>query len=89
MWYKRSIENYFPNASYEAIGVNVAQLPVDRVDRDYYNFSQVNGYKKSHLSSLTYGMKRTDYEKELETFTVNGEQMTELQLLLLKLVKII
>ncbi len=89
MWYKRSIENYFPDASYEAIGVNVAQLPVDKFDRDYYNFSQVTGYNKNQLPLLTVRMKRTDYEKELKTFTVNGEQMTELQLLLLKLVKII
>jgi hypothetical protein len=91
MWYKRSIENYFPNERYAAIGVNVASIPLDRNDRDYYKFENGTplGYNKNNLSKLPKGMGRTNYENGLKHFIVNGEDLSELQLLLLKLVKII
>lgn len=89
MWYKRTIENYFPNTRYQAIGVNVAAIPVDKADRDYYDFSDAIGYSKGKLPFLPQEMGRADYEKGLKKFMINGENITKLQLLLLKLVKIV
>jgi hypothetical protein len=91
MWYKRSIENYFPNPRYEAIGVTVNSIPVDRRDRDYYKFENGKplGYNKNYLSQLPDTMGRHDYEKGLKHFRLNGEDLSELQLFLLKLIKII
>lgn len=89
MWYKRSIENYFPNIRFQVVGVNTAVIPMDKDERDFYDFSNATGYSKNKLAQLPQDMGRANYEKGLKKFVVNGEEMTELQLLLLKFVKII
>lgn len=92
MWYKYAIDNYFPNKCYEAIGADVNTIPLN-IERDYFNFDKVSGYSKNQLPLLVQNMNRTDYEKELRKFSIHigGKQevVSELQLLLLKLVKII
>lgn len=91
MWYKRAIENYFPNAQYEAQGMDVSKLPEVPAERDYYKIDggSVLGYDKNKLPVIAKKMSRTDYERHLMKFSLNQMTISELQLLLLKLVKII
>lgn len=89
MWYKRAIENYFPNIRFQAVGVDTTLIPVDKEERDFYNFGNIPSYSKNKLAQLPQDMGRDEYEKGLKKFVINGEEITELQLLLLKLVKII
>ena len=91
MWYKREIENYLTNDHYEENGVDVSGFPTELKQRDYFKISEsVPGYHKSKLSVIAEKMSRADYESlGLRFFTVNGLQISELQLFLLKLVKII
>lgn len=92
MWYKREIENYFTDDCYIDEGVNVTGFPSDLNLRDYYliDKSSAHGYEKSLLSSIAEKMSRSDYDTMAsKAFSVDGELMTEMQLFLLKLVKII
>lgn len=89
MWYKRTVENYFPNKCFQRLGMNTTVIPTNQSERDFYNFGNAPGYNKNQLSLLPQGMERMDYETGLKKFVVNGESMTELQLLLLKFIKII
>lgn len=88
MWYKRAIENYFPVESYRAIGANIEKIPAAEAERDYLKYND-DIYQKKDLPKLTVSMTRSKYEKNLKKFPFNGEQISELQLFLLKLVKII
>lgn len=69
--------------------MNTTVIPTNQSERDFYNFGNAPGYNKNQLSLLPQGMERMDYETGLKKFVVNGESMTELQLLLLKFIKII
>lgn len=93
IWYKRAIENYFPETQYQNIGIDTTQFPVGANANWDYREIKYGGYKKKRLPQLTVGMSRSNYEQELEhfTITINGEQryMSEFELLLLKLVRII
>lgn len=91
MWYKRAIENYFPNAQYEAQGMDVSELPEVSAERDYKKIcgNTVPGYDKNKLPKIAEKMSRTDYERNLKKFSLNQMTISELQLLLLKLVKTI
>lgn len=90
MWYKRCIENYFPNEAYEEAKMNTSNITETGVDRDYLKISEkIAGYSKDKLPSLTSKMSRKKYESGLKHFYVNGEDLSELQLFLLKLVRII
>lgn len=93
MWYKRAIENYFPERQYQNIGINTASFPAN-VNNDWsYREIKHGGYKKNKLPQLIPGMNLSDYEQELQQFIVNvngvNKQMSEFELFLLKLVKII
>lgn len=88
MWYKRAIENYFPIESYRSIHANIENIPETAEERDYLKFDE-DIYQKKDLPKLTKGMTRSKYEKTLKKFPFNGEEISEMQLFLLKLVKII
>ena len=90
MWYKRSIENYFPNEAYEYLGLNTDSITDITAERDYLNIEEcLRGYQKHKLPLLTCAMSRKKYEDNLKHFNVNGEDLSEIQLFLLKLVRII
>lgn len=91
MWYKRTIENYFPNQQYEKSDINTSKFPAAPLDRDYFKIDSntADGYNKEKLPSLAEGMNRNDYETGLKQFIINGNDISEIQLFLLKLVKII
>lgn len=91
MWYKRAVENYFPKEKYEELGVNVDKAPDSSIGYDYFKIDKdkVPGYKKNMVSELAKRMSRADFEKNARHFNVNGTDMSEIQLLLLKLVKLI
>lgn len=89
MWYKREIENYFPDTHFKRIGVDPDNWPQLPEDRNYKKLSEGTGFKKDKLKNLTDGMSREKYEEGLKMFHCNGYKMSELQLFLLKLVKLI
>ena len=90
MWYKRCIENYFPNDAYEEAQMDTSKITETGVNRDYLKISEkITGYSKDKLPSLTSKMSRRKYETGLKHFYVDGEDLSELQLFLLKLVRII
>lgn len=88
MWYKRAIENYFPKERYEEIGVSIGENELsDYVDigKEY----KPHGYDKKLLPKLAEEMSRSMYERNLKRFNVNNVNMSEIQLLLLKFVKLV
>ena len=95
MWYKRAIENYFPASQFDNLGLQSATAPVAPSDWSYKNLGGkkrgvgIRGYKKSRLSDVSYGMSRVDYNTNCSSFNLNGLNVTEMQLFLLKLVKLI
>ena len=91
MWYKRSIENYFPNEAYVAANMDPSSIKETGKQRDYVKITKYNisGYDKNKLQSLTLTMSRKQYEDNLKHFYFNDEELSELQLFLLKLVRII
>lgn len=90
-WYKREIENYFPDRLYSSMGVNTSAIPADATLRDYFKISnQCQGYHKSMIKTFAKSMGRSVYETNLKTFPLeDGESVSEFQLLLLKMAKII
>lgn len=90
MWYKREIENYFPDEHFQRIhSVDLAKWPTLPIDRNYKKLSEGTGFKKDKLKELTTGMSREKYEKGVKVFQCQGISISELQLFLLKLVKLI
>lgn len=89
MWYKRAVENYFPKECYERMGINVDECDASPLGWDYYNIGNIAGYKKNMVPNLVSDMSRQKYEKRLKHFCINGVDMSEMQLLLLKFVKLI
>ena len=91
MWYKRSIENYFPNEAYISAGMDPSLITESGIQRDYVKItsSNISGYDKDKLQLLTCAMSRQQFEDNLKQFNINGENLSEFQLFLLKLVRII
>lgn len=89
MWYKRAIENYFPAAQYDNLGYPSNTAPTVPADWSYKDLGKINRYGKSHLFDVSVGMSRSAYEANCTQFAIGGESMSEMQLLLLKLVKLI
>lgn len=91
MWYKRAIENYFPNNAYQGAAMDTSCLPHERELRDYTKIDKkiVKGYAKDKLQELPNQMSRSDYETGLKHFIIHGEDYSEIQLFLLKLVYMI
>lgn len=88
MWYFKEIENYFPEKQYKAIGLDTKQAPNEVQDWHYKKMGDFPGYNKNNLSMLTKGMTYDDYEDGLQHFP-NAGGISEIQLFLLKLVRII
>lgn len=92
MWYKRAIENYFPKTQFDNLRYDTSTVPATPADWSYKNLGGkggIRGYKKQNLSDLKEGMSRSDYESNCAQFVVGGVSMSEMQLFLLKLVKLI
>ena len=92
MWYKREIENYLTNDHYEENGIDTSGFPQSLQQRDYFKITPESapGYQKSKLFSIAEKMNKADYDSMgLKMFFMNGINMSEIQLFLLKLVKII
>lgn len=88
MWYKCAIENYFPKENYRMIHADTSKIPDNEEEKDYLKFDE-SIYHKRDLSKLTQGMTYSKYEQSLKRFPFYGTDISELQLFLLKLVKII
>lgn len=89
MWYKRAIENYFPAAQFDNLGYPSNTAPAAPVDWSYKDLGKISHYKKNHLFDVSVGMSRADYEVNCTRFAVGAENMSEMLLFLLKLVKLI
>ncbi len=91
MWYKRMIENYFPDNAYLHIGCDLTIFNTLKEVRDYRKISgkTIRGYKKDDIGRLTEVMGWRDYNRGLVQFPHNGVMYTELELLLFKMCKII
>ena len=92
MWHKRAIENYFPDSRYENIGCDVSAMSRLRPEqRDYFKIENktVKGYDKNSLDRLLEGLDRNMLEANLKKFRIGDKEYSEMELFLLKLVKII
>lgn len=93
MWYRRDIENYFPEKCFIALGYSVKDPSLVgsyyvKAEEKYIK-GEFGKYDKNDTSHLPAAMSKADYEVGLQTFIINGLSINELQLLLLKFVKII
>jgi len=88
IWYFREIENYFPDKQFKAIKLDPNKAKDKNPDWHYRNLGTIPGYDKKNLSKLTNGMSYDDYEDGLQHFSSEGGK-SEMQLFLLKLVRII
>lgn len=90
MWYKRAIENYFPREKYEKLGVDMDSFN-DTLPYDYKKFGDKipSGYKKDMMRYISDCMSYNDFEYNTEHFDINGRNLSEIQLLLLKIAKIV
>lgn len=92
VWYKRAIENYFPIEEYEKLGVDMSEA---RSCADYDYFKHITKGKRQGLYDKKMMIdigKSATYESltsRLRTFTVNEKDYNEMQLLLLKIAKIV
>lgn len=85
VWYKREIENYFPDSQYEALGIALPPDLPSGTARDYVKLS----IDKGRVPELVLNMGRKDFERQLKVFHIQGRYLSEFQLLLLKLVKLV
>lgn len=88
IWCFREIENYFPAKQYELIGLDPASCGDKTPDWHYRDLSKIPDYSKNDLPKLIKGMSYDDYEDGLIHFPSQGG-ISEMQLFLLKLVRII
>ena len=89
IWHKRAIENYFPAEQFDNLGFQSNTAPTVPADWSYKDLGKIKRYDKKHLFNVSVGMSRTTYEANCSQFIVGGESMSEMQLFLLKLVKLI
>ena len=91
MWYKRAIENYFSDEQYVAQGIDTSRFPMEAEKRDYFKIDagSATGYGKNKLPLLAEGMGRAGFERGLKQFDIGGQKISEMQLFLLKLVKVV
>lgn len=90
MWYKRAIENYFPREKYVELGVDMDSFK-DTLPYDYKKFDKdtPKGYKKDLMQSISDGLSYKYFEENTEHFDVDDRKLSEIQLLLLKIAKIV
>ena len=89
MWYRREIENYFPDSAFIALG-KVRKAGKGLFENNpYAHVKDYYPYKKNDLKRLPMNMTRNLFEQGLTHFSEGGITMSELELFLLKIVKII
>lgn len=90
-WYKRAIENYYPDELYNSKGVNTTVLPQNPNQRDYFHFSvkTVPGYEKKYMQDFPQKMSKSDFESTTKEFQIDNIKVSEMRLVLLKIAKII
>lgn len=98
-WYRRSIENYFDRKCYEDCEVNMSNAPEAPEKYFYFKISDKNdnkkgikackGFNKSKLEEYASKINRDRLEKGLKKFNTRFGEVSELQLFLLKLVKLV
>ena len=90
MWYKRAIENYFDDQCYTELGMG--PVSTEGKDRNYVNINSKTTpkYQKNRLSELAANISRSRLEAGLKMFYCPevDSNISEMQLFLLKLVKI-
>jgi len=91
MWRKRAIENYFPPEAYENIGLNADQYRNHNLPERYFKKvdNEIKGYQKKDLKRVASSMSRKEYEAISDKLTINGAEMSEIRLFLLKMVKVV
>lgn len=100
MWYRRAIENYFPDRAYLAIGYTLKRgaanfesnyygLPEDSYAHGRVSKKSLKKSLKNDLGSLAAQMTKALYDVNLQSFTLGGITVNEIQLFLLKLLKVI
>lgn len=90
MWYKRAIENYIPDYCYESFNVDISTWKTAS-SRDYFsvNKSTCRSYDKSDLHKICMLTSKEWLDNNTESFKWRKYNLNEIQLFLLKLVKII
>jgi len=91
MWRKRAIENYFPPEAYENIGLNAEQYRNHNLPERYFKKvdNEIKGYEKKNLKRVAASMGRKDYEAISDKLTINGSEISEIRLFLLKMAKVV
>ena len=91
MWRKRAIENYFPPEAYEKTGLNADQYRSYNLPERYFKKvdNEIDGYEKKDLERVAASMGRKDYEAISDKLTINGIEISEIQLFLLKMAKVV
>lgn len=102
MWAKREIENYLTNECFSAENCDTTALPTEHAyhkisdhpaieEKDLKSslFVFVQGYKKANLANIAKRMTYQDWEASAPRFNVNGKDISEIELLLLKIAKIV
>ncbi len=102
LWAYREIENYIPKQKFKDHGCNVVVLS-DDVENYHYEkikhdpkktghgakkIDYVGGYYKSEIGEIAKSMTYQDWESAAPKFTVDGKEMSEIELLLRKIAKI-
>lgn len=89
--YKREIENYFPIEEYEKLNVNMDEAK-NCADYDYFKFetgTKEGSYRKSYMQTIGKSISYPEFTKQLHSFKVGNKDYNEMQLLLLKIAKIV
>ncbi len=91
MWRKRAIENYFPPEAFEKINLNVDRYRNYSIPERYFIRveNEIEGYDKKNLVHVAESMSRNDYEAISDKLIIEGEEMSEIRLFLLKMAKVV
>lgn len=91
MWRKRAIENYFPPEAYENIGLNANRYRSYNLPERYFKKvdSEINGYEKKDLQRVAASMSKKSYEAISDKLMINGNEISEIRLFLLKMAKVV
>lgn len=91
MWRKRAIENYFPPEVFEKINLNVDRYRNYSIPERYFIRveNEIEGYDKKNLVHVAESMSRNDYEAISDKLIIEGEEMSEIRLFLLKMAKVV
>lgn len=96
MWYRRSIENYFPDSAFSAIGrtLKTGAAPFEsdyyaKVEDHYAHGRVTKSVLKNDIGFLANYMTRSLWNANLQVFSLSGKNYNEMQLFLLKLIKVV